>query len=80
MLLLAGILAEEERRLYSSEFDHLDVDAILADDAERDRYYGCLMDTGPCHSAAAVFFKGELVSIITDDSGESVLTEPTRLH
>nr|QJT73562.1 chemosensory protein 3 [Encarsia formosa] len=64
--LVAGILADEEARrgLYSSEFDNLDVEAILNDDAERDKYYACLMDTGPCHSEAAVFFKDLVPEVV----------------
>ncbi|XP_001601446.1 ejaculatory bulb-specific protein 3 [Nasonia vitripennis] len=44
---------------YSGQYDDLDVEAILKNDEERERYYACFMDTGPCHTEAAVFFKSK---------------------
>jgi hypothetical protein len=57
LMMTTGVLAEDKK--YSDTYDDLDVDMILKDDAERDRYYACFMDTGPCHTEAALFFKSE---------------------
>ncbi|XP_011502677.1 PREDICTED: ejaculatory bulb-specific protein 3-like [Ceratosolen solmsi marchali] len=59
LVVMSTIDAADEDKKYSDAYDDLDVDVILKDDAERDRYYACFMDTGPCHTAAAHFFKNK---------------------
>lgn len=58
-VILAAVQPSKADEKYSGQFDDLDVEAILKNDEERDRYYACFMDTGPCHTEAAVFFKSE---------------------
>ena len=61
VVLLAVHNARAETKKYSAQFDDLDVSAILSNEEERNRYYACFMDTGPCHTEAAVFFKSEFM-------------------
>lgn len=49
------VLAEE---LYSDQYDHIDVNNILNNDKLRNQYYECYMETGPCLTADAKYFKG----------------------
>ncbi|KAG7199913.1 hypothetical protein KM043_014356 [Ampulex compressa] len=62
ILLLAGATlysyAEASEDLYSDKYDYIDVIAILENDRLRNQYYQCFMDTGPCVTPDAVFFKG----------------------
>ncbi|XP_018301432.1 ejaculatory bulb-specific protein 3-like [Mycetomoellerius zeteki] len=55
---LMCVLAEE---LYSDRYDNIDVMSILQNDRLRDQYYNCFMETTPCVTADAKFFK-EVVS------------------
>nr|QGW50248.1 chemosensory protein 1 [Chouioia cunea] len=57
LVLVAGVVRAEDKK-YDSKYDNLDVEAILQNDAERNIYYACFMDTGPCPNEAAIFFKG----------------------
>lgn len=52
---LACVLAED---LYSDRYDDIDVTAIFENEKLRDQYYQCFMDTGPCKTPDARFFKG----------------------
>lgn len=49
------VLAEE---LYSDQYDHIDVNSILSNDKLRNQYINCYMETEPCLTADAKFFKG----------------------
>lgn len=60
---LASAIAEEEAK-YSDKYDHLDVDAVLANDRLRTQYYKCMLDTGPCVTQDAIFFKGTLCFLV----------------
>ncbi|XP_058799873.1 uncharacterized protein LOC131669181 [Phymastichus coffea] len=55
--------AEEEER-YPDKYDHLDVDAILENDRLRNQYYKCFLDTAPCVTADAIFFKERIPEAI----------------
>ncbi|XP_018301431.1 ejaculatory bulb-specific protein 3-like [Mycetomoellerius zeteki] len=55
---LLCVLAEE---LYSDRYDYIDADSILQNDKLREQYYSCFMETAPCVTADAKFFK-EVVS------------------
>lgn len=44
--------------LYSDKYDDIDATAILNDDVQREAYYACFVESGPCLTDAAVFFKG----------------------
>ncbi|XP_058799836.1 ejaculatory bulb-specific protein 3-like [Phymastichus coffea] len=56
LLHVVGVAGADKK--YDSKYDDLDVEAILHNDAERNIYYACFMDTGPCPNEAAIFFKG----------------------
>ncbi|XP_070168928.1 ejaculatory bulb-specific protein 3-like [Polyergus mexicanus] len=51
---LLCVFAEE---LYSDKYDYIDINEILKNDKLREQYYQCYMDTGPCPTADAKFFK-----------------------
>ncbi|XP_018394089.1 PREDICTED: ejaculatory bulb-specific protein 3-like [Cyphomyrmex costatus] len=51
---LLCVLAEE---LYSDRYDHIDAEGILQNDKLRDQYFNCFMETAPCVTADAKFFK-----------------------
>ncbi|KYN04241.1 PREDICTED: ejaculatory bulb-specific protein 3-like [Cyphomyrmex costatus] len=53
-IVLMCVLAEE---FYSNQYDNIDVASILQNDKLREQYYNCLMETGPCRTADAKFFK-----------------------
>jgi len=57
---LMCILAEE---LYSDRYDDIDVASILQNNKLRNRYYNCFMETSPCVTADAKFFKGILMHL-----------------
>ncbi|XP_070169011.1 ejaculatory bulb-specific protein 3-like [Polyergus mexicanus] len=51
---LLCVFAEE---LYSDKYDYIDVKEILNNNKLQDQYYQCFMETGPCPTADAKFFK-----------------------
>ncbi|XP_066603689.1 ejaculatory bulb-specific protein 3-like [Prorops nasuta] len=51
-------LADE---MYSDKYDHVRVEDILTNDNVREEYYNCFMDTGPCVTEDAAYFKGNFV-------------------
>ncbi|KZC11372.1 PREDICTED: ejaculatory bulb-specific protein 3-like [Dufourea novaeangliae] len=55
--LLAWAHAEE---LYDDKYDDIDINEILSNERLREQYYKCFMDTAPCVTADAVFFKANL--------------------
>nr|UEN71180.1 chemosensory protein 4 [Gregopimpla kuwanae] len=68
VLLVATIyvLVDAEVELYSDKYDYINADEILNNDRLREQYYECFMDTGPCLTADAKFFKGNFPeSIVT---------------
>ncbi|XP_012217907.1 ejaculatory bulb-specific protein 3 [Linepithema humile] len=52
---LVYVLAEEE--LYSDKYDDVNIANILQNNKLREQYYKCFMDTGPCITGDAKFFK-----------------------
>ncbi|KAM0726057.1 Allergen Tha p 1 [Formica fusca] len=51
---LLCVFAEE---LYSDQYDHIDINNILNNDKLRNQYYNCYMETEPCLTADAKFFR-----------------------
>ncbi|XP_077282560.1 ejaculatory bulb-specific protein 3-like [Temnothorax americanus] len=51
----ACVFAEEK---YSGRYDDIDLNEILSNEKLRIQYYNCFMDTAPCKTADAKFFKG----------------------
>lgn len=51
---LMCVLAEE---LYSDQYDDVDALIILENDKLRQEYYNCYLETGPCKTEDAKFFK-----------------------
>lgn len=56
---LLGAIFVVSSEKYSDKYDHVDVDAILANPRQRNQYYRCFADEGPCVTPDAKFFKGE---------------------
>ena len=50
-----SVMSEER---YPDKFDHIDVESILNNGEERNRWIECFLDEKPCHEDAAEFFKG----------------------
>ena len=53
--LVAVALAEE---IYSDKYDYVNVDDILSNERIRTQYYNCFLETSPCLTPDAKFFKG----------------------
>ncbi|CAL1680423.1 unnamed protein product [Lasius platythorax] len=51
---LLCVFAEE---LYSDQYDYIDMNNILNNEKLRNQYYNCFMETGPCLTADAKFFR-----------------------
>ncbi|KAL0105386.1 hypothetical protein PUN28_016799 [Cardiocondyla obscurior] len=51
---LVYVLAED---LYSDQYDYVDATSIVQNDKLREQYVKCYMETGPCVTADAKFFK-----------------------
>ncbi|KAI4490102.1 hypothetical protein M0804_004284 [Polistes exclamans] len=49
------VTADEE--LYSDKYDYIDPMEIVKNDRLRDQYYNCFMNTGPCVTPDAIYFK-----------------------
>ncbi|XP_029162634.1 ejaculatory bulb-specific protein 3-like [Nylanderia fulva] len=64
---LLCVLAEE---LYTDQYDDIDVKNILSNEKLRLQYYNCYMDTGPCITSDAKFFR--------DVAGEALQTQCKR--
>lgn len=56
-VVLTCVFAEED--FYSNRYDDVDIEGILANEKLRLQYYNCFMDTAPCKTADAKFFKGK---------------------
>lgn len=52
---LLCVLAEE---IYTDQYDYIDVKNILDNEKLRLQYYNCYMETGPCLTADAKYFRG----------------------
>nr|AJP61959.1 chemosensory protein [Phenacoccus solenopsis] len=52
---LAALAATEE--IYSDKYDYINIEEILANPGIRARYYNCFLETGPCQTPDAKFFK-----------------------
>ena len=59
---LVLVFAEEEQ--YTSKYDDIDVHAILANSKLRNQYLKCYLETGPCVTADAKYFKARFPEII----------------
>ncbi|XP_012273360.1 ejaculatory bulb-specific protein 3 [Orussus abietinus] len=64
LALFLVIAIADKVELYSDKYDYVNVDEILANDRLRDQYYKCFMDTGPCLTPDAKFFKGNFPEAI----------------
>lgn len=58
LVVLAFVKADEE--LYSDKYDYIDPKEIVENDRLRDQYYSCFMETSPCVTPDAIFFKCKL--------------------
>ena len=58
------VWATQAEDTYSDKFDYVDVDEILANDRLREQYYKCFMETAPCMTADATFFKGNMFEAV----------------
>nr|ALG36157.1 chemosensory protein 4 [Sclerodermus sp. MQW-2015] len=47
--------------MYSDKYDNIAIEDILNNDKVREEYYNCFMDTGPCVTEDAAYFKGNFV-------------------
>ncbi|CAK9811167.1 Ejaculatory bulb-specific protein 3 [Anthophora plagiata] len=61
--IFAIMFAEEEEK-YTSKYDDIDIDAILANTKLRNQYLNCFLETGPCATADAKYFKEKLPEAI----------------
>ncbi|EGI64540.1 Putative odorant-binding protein A10 [Acromyrmex echinatior] len=59
-----ALLCVSAEELYSDRYDQIDAEDILQNDKLRDQYYNCFMETAPCVTADAKFFKGVMSEII----------------
>ncbi|XP_076765717.1 chemosensory protein 1 [Xylocopa sonorina] len=50
------VFADEEK--YTSKYDYINVDEVLANPKLRNQYFDCFMESGPCSTPDAKFFKG----------------------
>ncbi|KOC64410.1 Ejaculatory bulb-specific protein 3 [Habropoda laboriosa] len=55
----------DAEELYSSKYDYINVDEIMANDRQREQYYKCFMDLAPCKTPDAIFYKGHLFEAFT---------------
>ncbi|XP_043491521.1 uncharacterized protein LOC122517172 [Polistes fuscatus] len=55
LAILSFVTADEE--LYSDKYDYIDPMEIVNNDRLRDQYYNCFMNTGPCVTPDAIYFK-----------------------
>lgn len=60
MCAAAVAMVAGEVELYSDKYDYVDVDGILSNDRIRNQYYNCFLDTAPCLTPDAKFFRGTL--------------------
>jgi len=65
---LMCILAEE---LYPDQYDDIDAANILENDKLRNQYYNCFMETSPCLTADAKFFKGILIECLNKEVSDN---------
>ncbi|KAJ8670412.1 hypothetical protein QAD02_001671 [Eretmocerus hayati] len=57
VLVLFGAAIAQEK--YLDKYDFKDVEIILNNEEEREKYYNCFMDTGPCPNEGAEYFKSK---------------------
>nr|QNL14939.1 chemosensory protein 2 [Aulacocentrum confusum] len=62
-LMLAAVYADDEK--YSDKYDTLDIDAALADDATRNKYFNCFIGNGPCTEDAAYWKNNFPEAVVT---------------
>lgn len=59
LLMVKSSIAQEK---YSDKYDNvMDVDTILANEAERNSYYNCFMSIAACPNEASEFYKGKFI-------------------
>ncbi|KZC11655.1 Ejaculatory bulb-specific protein 3 [Dufourea novaeangliae] len=51
------VVAFAEEEMYSSKYDDIDIEEILANTKLREQYLKCYLETGPCVTADAKYFK-----------------------
>lgn len=56
---LVFVCADEEK--FDSKYDDIDADEILANPKLRNQYVKCFLETGPCITADAKYFKGKRI-------------------
>ncbi|EZA53190.1 ObirCsp12 [Ooceraea biroi] len=54
---IALVCTYAQEELYDNKYDDMDVIAIMVNDKLRNQYYKCFMETGPCATGDAKFFK-----------------------
>ncbi|EFN64584.1 Putative odorant-binding protein A10 [Camponotus floridanus] len=54
---LAVLIAHAENEKYSSKYDHIDVNEVLANSHLRNQYVRCLINISPCTMGSARFLK-----------------------
>lgn len=64
VLLTVFVYVHADEELYSDKYDYIDPREILNNDRLRAEYYNCFMDTGPCVTPDAAFFKGNFPEAI----------------
>jgi hypothetical protein len=48
VLLLAALSAADKQKTYTTKYDNVDVDSILANNRILNNYIKCMLDEGPC--------------------------------
>ncbi|CAL7933692.1 unnamed protein product [Xylocopa violacea] len=59
LLLVTSMIVFAEEEKYTSKYDDINVDEILANDKLRHQYLNCFLETAPCVTADAKYFKGK---------------------
>lgn len=60
VMTLAVLIAHAEDEKYSSKYDHIDINEVLANSRLRNQYVRCLINISPCTTGSARFLKGNL--------------------
>ena len=55
--LIAAVCADSKKETYSDKFDYVNIKDILENTRLRSQYWKCFMDTAPCLTQDAKFFK-----------------------
>ncbi|XP_078041889.1 chemosensory protein 1 [Augochlora pura] len=65
--MLVSSFAEEDgsEEMYSSKYDYINVDEILANEKLRKQYENCYMDISPCNTPESLYLKERLPEAFT---------------